>query len=71
MLPVSQQIDVNIDPRPLEVQERELDEAKALTERKLAHQLESSNLAFHKMYHRNIIQLDVFPFTLKSIRYTN
>lgn len=69
MLPVSQQINVTLDPRPLVVQEEELDEAKALTRRKLAHQLEASDLALHKMYSRNIIQLDVFPFTLKAIRY--
>ncbi|RVE42054.1 hypothetical protein evm_013296 [Chilo suppressalis] len=67
-LPVSQQINVTLDHRPLAVQEAELDEAKALTKRKLAHQLEASDLAFHKMYSRNIIQLDVFPFTLKAIR---
>lgn len=67
-LPYSQQIDVTLDPRPLVVQEQELDEAKALTRRKLAHQLEASDLALHKMYSRNIIQLDVFPFTLKAIR---
>ncbi|KAJ0175517.1 hypothetical protein K1T71_008676 [Dendrolimus kikuchii] len=67
-LPVSQQIDVILDPRPLEVQEKEIDEARTLTKRKIAHQLEASDLAFHKMYSRNIIQLDVFPFTLKAIR---
>ncbi|CAH0714428.1 unnamed protein product, partial [Brenthis ino] len=67
-LPYSQQIDVTLDPRPLVVQEQELDQAKALTRRKLAHQLEASDLALHKMYSRNIIQLDVFPFTLKAIR---
>lgn len=67
-MPVSQQIDVTLDPRPLAVQEAELDEAKALTVRKLAHQLEASDLALHKMHSRNIIQLDVFPFTLKAIR---
>ncbi|KAL0880918.1 hypothetical protein ABMA27_002088 [Loxostege sticticalis] len=71
MLPVSQQINVTLDPRPLVVQEEELDEAKALTRRKLAHQLEASDLALHKMYSRNIIQLDVFPFTLKAIRDTD
>ncbi|XP_053613001.1 cilia- and flagella-associated protein 44 [Plodia interpunctella] len=68
VLPFSQQIDVTIDPRPLAVQEEELDVAKALTRRKLAHQLEASDLGLHKMYSRNIIQLDVFPFTLKAIR---
>ncbi|XP_075974116.1 cilia- and flagella-associated protein 44 [Anticarsia gemmatalis] len=67
-LPASQQIDVTLDPRPLMVQEQELDVAKALTKRKLAHQLEASDLALHKMYSRNIIQLDVFPFTLRAIR---
>ncbi|CAG9785673.1 unnamed protein product [Diatraea saccharalis] len=67
-LPVSQQIDVTLDPRPLAVQEAELNDAKALTIRKLAHQLEASDLAYHKMYSRNIIQLDVYPFTLKAIR---
>ncbi|XP_026491825.2 cilia- and flagella-associated protein 44 [Vanessa tameamea] len=67
-LPYSQQMDVTLDPRPLVVQEQELEEAKALTRRKLAHQLEASDLALHKMYSRNIIQLDVFPFTLKAIR---
>ncbi|CAF4862679.1 unnamed protein product [Pieris macdunnoughi] len=67
-LPHSQQIDVTLDPRPLQVQERELDQLKALTKRKLAHQLEASDLGFDKMYSRNIIQLDVFPFTLKCIR---
>ncbi|XP_072939178.1 cilia- and flagella-associated protein 44 [Epargyreus clarus] len=67
-LPFSQQIDVTLDPRPLVVQEKELDDAKALTKRKLAHQLEASDLALHKMYSRNIIQLDVFPFTLRAIR---
>ncbi|XP_045494848.1 cilia- and flagella-associated protein 44 [Colias croceus] len=67
-LPYSQQIDVTLDPRPLQVQEQELDECKALTKRKLAHQLEASDLGLHKMYSRNIIQLDVFPFTLKCIR---
>lgn len=65
---MSQQIDVTLDPRPLVVQENELDEAKALTIRKLAHQLEASNLALHKMFSRNIVQLDVFPFILKAIR---
>lgn len=68
MLPFSQQIDVTLDPRPLVVQERELDELKALARRKLAHQLEASDIGLHKMYSRNIIQLDVFPFTLKAIR---
>ncbi|CAH2108330.1 unnamed protein product [Euphydryas editha] len=67
-LPYSQQVNVTLDPRPLAVQEQELEEAKALTRRKLAHQLEASDLALHKMYSRNIIQLDVFPFTLKAIR---
>ncbi|XP_052739568.1 cilia- and flagella-associated protein 44 [Bicyclus anynana] len=67
-LPYSQQIDVTLDPRPLVVQEKELDDMKALTRRKLAHQLEASDLALHKMHSRNIIQLDVFPFTLKAIR---
>lgn len=67
-LPYSQQVDVTLDPRPLAVQEQELEEAKALTRRKLAHQLEASDLALHKMFSRNIIQLDVFPFTLKAIR---
>ncbi|XP_059046371.1 cilia- and flagella-associated protein 44 isoform X2 [Achroia grisella] len=67
-LPCSQQIDVTLDPRPLAVQEQELEEAKALTKRKLAHQLEASNLALHKMHSRNIIQLDVYPFTLRAIR---
>ncbi|XP_068632653.1 cilia- and flagella-associated protein 44 [Battus philenor] len=70
-LPFSQQIDVILDSRPLIDQEKELDEAKALTRRKLAHQLEASDLAYHKMYSRNIIQLDVFPFTLKAIRDPN
>ncbi|CAG4986750.1 unnamed protein product [Parnassius apollo] len=67
-LPVSQQIDLILDPRPIMELEKELNEAKALTRRKLAHQLEASDLAYQKMYHRNIIQLDVFPFTLKAIR---
>ncbi|KAM3964257.1 cilia- and flagella-associated protein 44 [Aphomia sociella] len=67
-LPYSQQIDVTLDPRPLAVQEQEIDDAKKLTRRKLAHQLEASDLALHKMYSRNIIQLDVYPFTLKAIR---
>ncbi|XP_013136912.1 PREDICTED: cilia- and flagella-associated protein 44 [Papilio polytes] len=70
-LPYSQQIDVTLDPRPLIEQEKELDEAKALTKRKLAHQLEASDLGYQKMYTRNIIQLDVFPFTLKAIRDPN
>lgn len=61
-------MDVTLDPRPLAVQEQELEEAKALTRRKLAHQLEASDLALHKMFSRNVIQLDVFPFTLKAIR---
>lgn len=52
------------------VQEKELDDLKALTRRKLAHQLEASDLGLQKMYSRNIIQLDVYPFTLKAIRYT-
>ncbi|XP_045768159.1 cilia- and flagella-associated protein 44 isoform X2 [Maniola jurtina] len=68
LLPFSQQIDVTLDPRPLIVQEKELDDMKALTRRKLAHQLEASDLGLHKMYARNIVQLDVFPFTLKAIR---
>ncbi|XP_026315646.1 cilia- and flagella-associated protein 44 isoform X2 [Hyposmocoma kahamanoa] len=67
-LPYSQQIDVTLDPRPLEVQERELDELKALAKRKVAHQLEASDLALWKMHSRNIIQLDVFPFTVLAIR---
>ncbi|CAH0581322.1 unnamed protein product [Chrysodeixis includens] len=67
-LPTSQQIDVTLDPRPLEVQEKELDDAKALTKRKLAHQLEASDLALNKMHSRNIIQLDVFPFTVRAIK---
>ncbi|CAG9578714.1 unnamed protein product [Danaus chrysippus] len=67
-LPYSQQIDVVLDPRPLVVQEKELDDLKALTRRKLAHQLEASDLGLQKMYSRNIIQLDVYPFTLKAIR---
>nr|XP_049696276.1 cilia- and flagella-associated protein 44 isoform X2 [Helicoverpa armigera] len=67
-LPFSQQIDVTLDPRPLKVQERELDDAKALTIRKLAHQLEASDLGLEKMYSRNIIQLDVFPFSVRAIR---
>ncbi|CAH2265748.1 jg7937 [Pararge aegeria aegeria] len=67
-LPCSQQIDVTLDPRPLLVQEKELEEMKDLTRRKLAHQLEASDLALQKMHSRNIIQLDVFPFTLKAIR---
>ena len=67
-LPHSQQIHETLDPRPLEVQERELDDAKALTKRKLAHQLEASDLALHKMHSRNIIMLDVYPFTLRAIR---
>ncbi|XP_030032146.1 cilia- and flagella-associated protein 44 isoform X2 [Manduca sexta] len=68
LLPASQQIDITLDPRPLQVQERELNDAKALTRRKLAHRLEASDLALHKMYSRNIIQCDVFPFTLRAIR---
>ncbi|XP_063394624.1 cilia- and flagella-associated protein 44 [Cydia fagiglandana] len=68
LLPVSQQIDVTLDPRPLVVQENELEAAKALTIRKLAHQLEASDLGYKKMHSRNIIQLDVFPFILKAIR---
>ncbi|XP_063361265.1 cilia- and flagella-associated protein 44 [Cydia amplana] len=68
LLPVSQQIDVTLDPRPLVVQENELEAAKALTIRKMAHQLEASDLAYKKMHSRNIIQLDVFPFILKAIR---
>ncbi|CAH2076495.1 unnamed protein product, partial [Iphiclides podalirius] len=67
-LPYSQQIDLTLDPRPIAEQEKLLDEAKALTKRKLAHQLEASDLGYQKMYSRNIIQLDVFPFTLKAIR---
>lgn len=67
-LPYSQQIDVTLDPRPLEVQEKELDELKALAKRKVAHQLEASDLALWKMHSRNIIQLDIFPFTLLAIR---
>ncbi|KAJ8730764.1 hypothetical protein PYW08_002177 [Mythimna loreyi] len=67
-LPYSQQIDETLDPRPLEVQEKELNEAKALTVRKLAHQLEASDLGLKKMHSRNIIMLDVFPFTLRAIR---
>ncbi|XP_052756190.1 cilia- and flagella-associated protein 44 [Galleria mellonella] len=68
LLPYSQQIDITLDTRPLAIQEQELNEAKALTRRKLAHQLEASDLALHKMYSRNIVQLDVYPFTLKAIR---
>ncbi|KAI5642687.1 hypothetical protein NE865_05213 [Phthorimaea operculella] len=68
MLPWSQQIDINLDPRPIEAQEVELEEAKALTIRKIAHQLEKSDIGLHKMYSRNIIQLDVYPFTLRAIR---
>ncbi|PZC76403.1 hypothetical protein B5X24_HaOG204702 [Helicoverpa armigera] len=67
-LPYSQQIDVTLDPRPLQVQEKELEDAKALTKRKLAHQLEASDLALEKMHSRNIVQLDIFPFTVRSIR---
>ncbi|KAJ8721473.1 hypothetical protein PYW07_002248 [Mythimna separata] len=67
-LPYSQQIDETLDPRPLEVQERELNDAKALTVRKLAHQLEASDLGLQKMHSRNIVMLDVFPFTLRGIR---
>ncbi|CAH0702407.1 unnamed protein product [Spodoptera exigua] len=66
-LPVSQQIDVTLDTRPLQVQEKELEDAKALTKRKLAHQLEASDLALAKMHSRNIIQLDVFPFAVRAI----
>uniref|UniRef100_A0A2A4JET3 Cilia- and flagella-associated protein 44 n=1 Tax=Heliothis virescens TaxID=7102 RepID=A0A2A4JET3_HELVI len=67
-LPFSQQIDVTLDQRPLLVQERELEDAKALTKRKLAHQLEASDLALEKMHSRNIIQLDIYPFTVRAIR---
>ncbi|CAB3223441.1 unnamed protein product [Arctia plantaginis] len=70
-LPVSQQIDVTLDPRPLVDQERELEVAKALTIRKLAHQLEASTLGLNKMRNRNIIQLDMFPFAVKAIRDPN
>ncbi|XP_022814799.1 uncharacterized protein LOC111348420 isoform X2 [Spodoptera litura] len=66
-LPYSQQIDVTLDRRPLQVQERELEDAKALTIRKLAHQLEASDLGLAKMHSRNIIQLDVYPFTVRAI----
>ncbi|CAG9119565.1 unnamed protein product [Plutella xylostella] len=68
LLPVSQQIDLTLDPRPLKAQEDELDEAKALTIRKLAHQLEASNIGLNKMHSRYIIMLDVFPFALTAIR---
>ncbi|XP_049868169.1 cilia- and flagella-associated protein 44 [Pectinophora gossypiella] len=68
VLPASQQIDVTLDPRPLEVQEQELEVARQLAVRKVAHQLEASDLGLWKMYSRNIIQLDVFPFTLRAIR---
>lgn len=69
-MPASQQMDVILDHRPLMDQERELEVAKALTIRKLAHQLEASTLGLDKMRNRNIIQLDVFPFAVKALRYS-
>ncbi|XP_041988296.1 cilia- and flagella-associated protein 44 isoform X2 [Aricia agestis] len=67
MLPWSQQVDVVLDARPLAALDDELTAAAELTRRRLAHPLAAAELRLRKMHARNIVQLDVFPFTLAAI----